>query len=99
MSLESLVSDILELFEDEKLVAYKDTGGVWTIGRGHTGPEVHEGLVWTPEQSALAFSKDNVPLFAATTSVAPSVARAAWISFGYNAGVGRLSGFYDKQKN
>ena len=26
--------------------AYRDAGGVWTIGVGHTGPEVHEGLVW-----------------------------------------------------
>ena len=25
--------------------AYKDTKGIWTIGIGHTGPEVVEGLV------------------------------------------------------
>jgi lysozyme len=27
--------------------AYKDTKGIWTIGVGHTGPEVKEGLVWS----------------------------------------------------
>jgi lysozyme len=34
-----------------KLKAYKDGGSVWTIGWGHTGPEVHEGLEWTQEQA------------------------------------------------
>jgi lysozyme len=32
--------------EGWKNIAYRDTLGVWTIGVGHTGPEVHEGLVW-----------------------------------------------------
>lgn len=27
-----------------KLEAYKDTRGIWTIGVGHTGPEVKQGL-------------------------------------------------------
>lgn len=30
--------------EGTKLYAYLDTGGVWTIGVGHTGPEVVRGL-------------------------------------------------------
>lgn len=30
-----------------RLRAYRDSKGVWTIGWGHTGPEVVEGLVWT----------------------------------------------------
>ena len=29
--------------------AYADAGGVWTIGVGHTGPDVHEGLSWPRE--------------------------------------------------
>lgn len=32
--------------EADRERAYRDGGGVWTIGTGHTGPEVHEGLVW-----------------------------------------------------
>jgi lysozyme len=31
--------------EGRKTEAYKDTKGIWTIGVGHTGPEVHRGLV------------------------------------------------------
>lgn len=29
------------------LVPYQDSKGVWTIGYGHTGPEVARGLMWT----------------------------------------------------
>ena len=37
-----------ELIVDEGLreEAYADAGGVWTIGVGHTGPEVRRGLRW-----------------------------------------------------
>lgn len=45
-------------FEGCKLEAYQDQGGVWTIGRGHTGPEVVEGLVWTQAQADLQFAAD-----------------------------------------
>jgi lysozyme len=30
--------------ENTRYVAYRDSGGVWTIGAGHTGPEVIEGM-------------------------------------------------------
>jgi lysozyme len=30
-------------FEGLRLKAYQDSAGVWTIGYGHTGPEVHGG--------------------------------------------------------
>ena len=33
-------------------------GAPWTIGYGHCGPEVHEGLVWTPDQAAGALAAD-----------------------------------------
>ncbi len=45
-------------WEGDKLVAYQDQGGVWTIGRGHTGPGIVEGLVWTQAESDAAFAKD-----------------------------------------
>lgn len=38
--------------------AYLDTLGVPTIGIGHTGPEVHLGLVWSDAQIAAAFDHD-----------------------------------------
>jgi lysozyme len=44
--------------EGLRLEAYQDSGGVWTIGWGHTGPEVHAGLVWTREQCVEALQSD-----------------------------------------
>jgi lysozyme len=34
----------LSVREGRRKKAYKDTKGIWTIGVGHTGPEVREGL-------------------------------------------------------
>lgn len=39
--------DLIREFEGCRLVAYQDIGGVWTIGWGHTGKDVHEGLTIT----------------------------------------------------
>lgn len=40
----SCATQFIEDFEGRRLVAYRCSAGVWTIGVGHTGPEVHEGL-------------------------------------------------------
>jgi lysozyme len=42
-----------DLRRDEgcRLTAYRDSGGVWTIGYGHTGPEVHANLTWTQAEA------------------------------------------------
>ena len=49
-----------DLIADEGLRehAYADGGGVWTIGVGHTGPEVRRGLVWTREACLQALDRD-----------------------------------------
>src|SRR5271166_608040 len=43
--------NLTENFEACKLIAYQDIKGILTIGWGHTGPEVVEGLVWTQDQA------------------------------------------------
>lgn len=51
----------LERFEGRRHEAYPDplTGGApWTIGIGHTGPEVVPGLVWTDAEIDAAFALD-----------------------------------------
>ena len=58
MKLSKQGNEILCLREGVRLKAYKDTKGIWTIGVGHTGPEVVQGLVWTREQVMDAFNKD-----------------------------------------
>ena len=45
---------LTEFFEGCKLTAYPDPGtgdAPWTIGYGHTGPEVKKGLTCTQEQA------------------------------------------------
>lgn len=53
---------VAHYFEQCKLKAYPDPGSKngepWTIGWGHTGPEVKPGLVWTQEQADAAFLVD-----------------------------------------
>ena len=50
--------DLASEFEGCKLEAYKDLGGVWTIGYGHTGPEVCEGLKITQDRALQLLSDD-----------------------------------------
>ncbi len=47
-------------FESCRLTAYRDVKGILTIGWGHTGPEVVEGLVWTQEQADQALYDDTM---------------------------------------
>jgi lysozyme len=49
---------LTENFESCRLTAYQDVKGVWTIGYGHTGPEVVAGLVWTQNQADTALVCD-----------------------------------------
>lgn len=49
---------LIKSFELLSLQAYKDQGGEWTIGWGHTGKEVHEGLGWTQKQCNAQFERD-----------------------------------------
>lgn len=47
--------------EGLRLTAYPDPlsgGAPWTIGYGHTGPEVHQGLKWTKAQAEAALAAD-----------------------------------------
>src|SRR6476469_10986937 len=54
--------DRLKRREKLELQAYPDPGSAngdpWTIGYGHTGSEVHKGLVWTEAQCNAAFDAD-----------------------------------------
>ncbi len=38
---------------------YRDLGGVWTVGWGHTGKDVIPGQPWTQDQAETAFLADT----------------------------------------
>lgn len=87
---------LTKAFESCRLVAYQDIKGIWTIGYGHTGPEVVEGLVWTQNQ---ADSQLIVDLIKAEDTVNNNVTIPmtqgifdSLVDFCYNCGIGAFEG-------
>lgn len=83
-------------WEGLRLVAYKCPAGIWTIGYGHTGPEVVEGLVWTRQQAEEALQADMALAVSQALSLCPRLSNAstkrlaAIGDFVFNLGKGRL---------
>lgn len=77
------------------LESYLDPDRVWTIGFGHTGPEVVAGLVWTQDQADTHFASDLQEHYDQLLLVSSSVAQqtagrqAALTDFVYNEGIGK----------
>ena len=49
---------LTEQFEGCRLTAYQDQVGVWTIGYGHTGPDVTAGMTITIDAAQALLGKD-----------------------------------------
>jgi len=80
----------IEKFEGSVPTAYRDSGGVLTIGIGHTGPEVTPDLVWTQAQIDQQFNID-IARFEATVAAAVTVPVTqgqfdAMVSLAFNIG-------------
>lgn len=59
LSIEPELVDQIKQDEGLRLTAYWDhIGKVWTVGYGHTGPDVTEGTVWTLAQAEAALAED-----------------------------------------
>lgn len=87
---------LTEQFEGCRLNAYQDQVGVWTIGYGHTGPEVNAGLTITQAQ-AEAYLAADVQSAAACVNQLVSVALSqqefdALVDFVFNLGQGAFAG-------
>lgn len=90
--------DLIVKYEGIKLTAYQDTGGVWTIGVGHTSDEyckVYKGLTITEDK---AYDLLNYDLKQAETTVDRLVKvpinanqRGALTSFTFNLGGGAFA--------
>jgi lysozyme len=88
---------MIQSFEGLRLEAYQDSVGVWTIGYGHTGPEVKKGLKWNTTEAEAAFDADVARFCQGVAAITKSVPLtdnqfAALVSFAYNLGLGRLQG-------
>jgi lysozyme len=86
------VNDELEKqFEGGRLTAYQDIAGVWTIGYGHTGKDVYEGLTWTQAQADEALDHDIQAAQALLLMYSPTVTGGtldALTDFVFNLGIG-----------
>lgn len=85
--------DFVAAHEGLRLVAYRDLGGVWTIGFGRTGPRVVEGLRITKAQALADLAADletaRGRLYARIGVVVDELAEhqyAALLSFVFNVG-------------
>jgi len=81
-------------FEGLKLTAYQDQGGVWTIGYGHTGPNVHGGLTITEDQANQLLEADMArAVTAVNNAVTAEISQAqfdALVDFVFNLGATSL---------
>jgi lysozyme len=87
---------LIKEFEGCKLKAYQDSVGIWTVGYGHTGPDVREGLEITQARAEELLRED---LHDVERCLANSVSVTltqneydALASFVFNLGCGRLRG-------
>jgi lysozyme len=81
-------------FEGLRLAAYQDCAGIWTIGYGHTGPEVRGGLRIT-EAEAVALLREDLASAVRCVREAVKVPLSqfqfdALVDFCFNAGRGSL---------
>lgn len=88
---------LIKSFEGERLKAYPDpaTGAdPWTIGVGHTGPEVKPGMTITAAQSDAYLVADLARFERAVNKLAPETTQGqfdAMVSLAFNVGEGNLA--------
>ena len=81
-------------FESCKLTAYQDQRGIWTIGWGHTGNDVRQGMTCTQAEADAWLDNDLSVAWAAVTCASPvllacdSRIQIAIADFCYNIGQG-----------
>jgi GH24 family phage-related lysozyme (muramidase) len=78
----------------DRVRAYRDSGGVLTIGFGHTGPDVTEGLIITREQAEQLLRGDLQEAEDAVSNLVTVPLNenqfSALVSFVFNLGAGEL---------
>lgn len=81
---------LTQQFEGCKLAAYQDCAGIWTIGYGHTGADVHPKLTITEEEASALLLKDVASAVAAVNHLVIVTLTQnqfdALVDFVYNAG-------------
>ncbi len=91
LSLDVAGANFIKSWEQCRLVAYRDAGGIWTIGWGHTRA-VYPRDVCTQAQADAWFDQDVAEAVAAVRkAIVEPITQSmfnALVSFAYNCGVG-----------
>ena len=88
----SIASEFIKPQEGYSSTAYLCSAGVWSVGWGHTGPDVKQGTVWSRQHAEHMFKQRLVQDFARVKKTSPGAAllhpkaQAALISLLYNRG-------------
>ena len=88
------VRDLIAKWEGLRAEAYLCPAGVWTIGYGHTGPDVEKGMRISQSAALLLLEADIQPAASAVRSAARVKLNQnqfdALVSFVFNLGAGAL---------
>jgi len=88
--------NLTKQFEGLDLNAYQDQVGVWTIGYGHTGKDVHPGLTITQQQADNLLMQDTQSAAAAVNRLVTAAINQdefdALVDFVFNLGQNALAG-------
>ena len=94
MQVSSVGRKAIEGYEGCRLTAYQDSVGVWTIGYGHTGPDVHAGLTITQAQADQLLLADLYKFEQGVSQLVRVPINQnqfdALVSFAFNLGLGSL---------
>jgi GH24 family phage-related lysozyme (muramidase) len=86
--------DLIKAFESLRNAAYLDAVKVWTVGYGHTGPDVVEGTWYTSQQAEVVLKKDLAKFEEAVKRLINIELNQyqfdALVSFTFNVGAGAL---------
>lgn len=94
MNISNACLTLIKHFEGCRLTSYLDASGIWTIGWGHTGHDVHKGMTIN-QARADELLRQDVTAFAIGVSDCVKVPVNqnqfdALVSFAYNVGLGAL---------
>ena len=91
-----VAAPFIRKFEGCQLQAYADLTGRMTIGWGHTGPEVYEGLYWTQDQADAVQLSDFKDIWGQLQRIVSKPLTdkqgAALLSLAFNVGANALRG-------
>ena len=87
--------ELIKQFEGKRNIAYRDVAGIWTIGYGHTGPEIAKGMKITDARADALLELDLARFEQGVSRLVGPCDQAyfdALVSLAYNIGLKSFAG-------